>query len=123
MSFNIHDMFELRQYRIANCRRVIPSRKNRIEFEWGSKLLGTSSKLLGDTSEDWVILGILLLKQCNQCGKKMLKLAENQFLENPISTLCTFDHLYGFDKSVSNTHLEKQSFYDTYCYSLGDSCM
>ena len=42
-------MFELCRYRVANLtscsssRRVIPSRKNRIEFQWGSKLPGTSS--------------------------------------------------------------------------------
>ena len=48
-------MFELRRYRVANltsCSEFMSESetvaKNRIEFQWGSKLQGTSSEALGN---------------------------------------------------------------------------
>ena len=41
---------------VSSCHRVIPSRKNRIEFRWGNKLPGTRSEALitcKDTSNIW----------------------------------------------------------------------
>ena len=54
-------MFELRRYRVANFASSIefesesdPVAKNRIEFQWGSTLPGTSSEALVQTmSCEW----------------------------------------------------------------------